>query len=58
MNYDEVFGDLIAYMQTEKRLKPWLPTLERLLHQKLYEKPHGDMQRWIDALDALPPLPL
>lgn len=58
MNYDDVFGDLVAYMQTEKRLKPWLPNLERLLHQKLYEKPHGDMQRWIDALDALPTLPV
>jgi len=56
MNYEQVFGDLIAYMQGHKRLSPWLPSLEALLKQKLYEKPHGDMQRWLDALDALPAL--
>lgn len=54
MNYDQVFGDLITYMQGHKRLKNWVPSLELLLKQKLYEKPHGDMQRWIDALDNLP----
>jgi len=54
MNYDQVFGDLITYMQGHKRLKNWVPSLELLLNQKLYEKPHGAMQRWIDALDNLP----
>lgn len=58
MNYDDAFGDLIAFMNKQKRLKPWVPSLETLLHQKLYEKPHGDMQRWIDALESLPDLPV
>lgn len=54
MNYDDVFGDLITYMQSHKRLKPWLPDLECLLKEKLFEKPHGDMQRWLNALHSLP----
>lgn len=56
MNYDDVFGNLVRYMRTHKRLKLWLPELEKLLHTKLYERPHGDMQRWLDAIDALPDL--
>jgi len=56
MNYNDVFGTLVDYMRKHKRLKLWLPELEKLLHAKLYERPHGDMQRWLDALESLPEL--
>ena len=49
MNYDQTFGDIIAFMAEDKKLSAWVPSLEALLREKLYEKPHGDMQRWLDA---------
>ena len=54
MNYDQTFGDIIAFMAEEKKLSAWVPSLEALLREKLYEKPHGDMQRWLDAVNELP----
>lgn len=51
---DHYFGDLITYMASHKRLKPWVPSLTALLEHKLHERPHGDMQRWLDALNQLP----
>ena len=54
MNYDQTFGDIIAFMAEDKKLSAWVPSLEALLREKLYEKPHGDMQRWLDAVNELP----
>lgn len=53
MNFHPHFDDLFALMKTTK-LAPWLNDLEALLTYKLQEKPHGDLNRWLAAFDALP----
>jgi len=35
-------------------LQPWLDILPQQLHHVLFEKQHGDLQRWQEAVDGLP----
>lgn len=53
LDYHALYDDLFAHMQ-ETRLAPWLPALSELLRLKLQERPHGDLGRWIAALESLP----
>lgn len=53
MNFHPLYEDLFAFMKTNK-LAPWLDSLVPLLKQKLQEKPHGDLNRWLDAFHDLP----
>lgn len=48
------FQELQTYMQTEPGFAPWGRVLDEQLQRVFLEKPHGDMQRWQDAFDALP----
>ena len=52
-DYHETYQDLFAFMR-ENKLARWLDSLEPILKHKLQEKPHGDLNRWLDALKALP----
>jgi tRNA (mo5U34)-methyltransferase len=52
-DYHETYQDLFDFMR-ENKLARWLDSLEPLLKHKLQEKPHGDLKRWLDALNALP----
>ena len=47
------FTDLLAYMQ-QGALAPWAKILPQQLDDVLFEKEHGDQQRWTEALDSLP----
>ena len=47
------FDDVLAFMQQGK-LAPWAAVLPQQLQQILQEKEHGDQQRWLDAVAALP----
>lgn len=47
------FDDVLAFMQQGK-LAPWAAVLPPQLQQILQEKEHGDQQRWLDAVAALP----
>src|SRR5690606_22451475 len=47
------FDDVLAYIQQGK-LAPWAAVLPQQLQQILQEKEHGDQQRWLDAVAALP----
>jgi tRNA (mo5U34)-methyltransferase len=53
LNYHALYEDLFLFMQNS-RLSPWLTSLEPLLKHKLQEKPHGDLARWLTALEGLP----
>lgn len=53
MDFYHLYNDLFHFMK-ESRLNPWLDTLIPLLTEKLTEKPHGDMERWLNALNSLP----
>ena len=52
-DYQETYQDLFAFMR-ETKLARWLDSLEPLLKHKLQDKPHGDLKRWLDALNSLP----
>lgn len=56
MNFDAHFEALFDFMQHSK-LEPWLASLKVLLRYKLEDKPHGDLARWMTALNSLPELP-
>jgi len=53
MNYEALYADLFEFMRTS-RLERWLDSLKPLLKHKLQEKPHGDLARWLTALESLP----
>ena len=53
MDFHPLYEDLFAFMRTNK-LEIWLESLIPLLTQKLQEKPHGDLSRWLDAFHDLP----
>lgn len=53
LDYHALYDDLFAFMQ-EGKLAPWLDSLKPLLKHKLQEKPHGDLGRWLTALESLP----
>lgn len=55
MDIYQLYNDLFQFMKTN-RCNVWLDTLIPLLEHKLVEKPHGDQQRWLDALESLPSL--
>ncbi|MCP5326962.1 MAG: tRNA 5-methoxyuridine(34)/uridine 5-oxyacetic acid(34) synthase CmoB [Oceanospirillaceae bacterium] len=48
------FQELQQFMQSEPGFAPWGELLDSQLQRVFLEKPHGDMQRWQDAFDALP----
>jgi tRNA (mo5U34)-methyltransferase len=47
------FEPLYQAMSSEN-LQPWLQVLPQQINHVLYEKKHGDLQRWQQALSALP----
>lgn len=53
LDYHTLYDDLFNYMQDSK-LAPWLEDLKALLKLKLEERPHGDLKRWLSALESLP----
>ena len=55
LDYHKLYDDLFAYMG-ESKLSPWLSDLQSLLKLKLQERPHGDLKRWLTALESLPAL--
>jgi tRNA (mo5U34)-methyltransferase len=51
------FDDVQAAMAEEgSLLKPWAKELPQQLHKLFNDKVHGDQQRWLDALENLPPI--
>ncbi len=57
MDIYRCYAELFSYLKTTPAAR-WLDTLIPLLEHKLVEKPHGDQARWLQALDALPELPV
>lgn len=53
MDFHPLFDDLFDFMASSK-LAPWLDTLIPLLKHKLQDNPHGDLERWLKALNSLP----
>lgn len=53
LDYHTLYDDLFNYMQ-DSQLAPWLEDLKALLKLKLEERPHGDLKRWLSALESLP----
>lgn len=53
MDFYPLYDDLFSFMRSNK-LEPWLDTLIPLLKHKLQEKPHGDLERWLNAYNSLP----
>lgn len=54
MQIQAIYNDLFEYMSSQRRLDAWRPQLEQLLKHKLQDYPHGDLDRWLNALNALP----
>jgi tRNA (mo5U34)-methyltransferase len=54
MQIQAIYNDLFEYMSSQRRLDTWQPQLEQLLKHKLQDYPHGDLDRWLSALNALP----
>lgn len=53
LDYRTLYHDLFDYMR-HSSLSPWLEPLEALLKHKLQDRPHGDLGRWLAALEQLP----
>lgn len=47
------FTDLLSFMQ-QGALAPWADVLPQQLNDVLFEKEHGDQERWSQALNTLP----
>ncbi len=47
------YDDLYAAMSDEL-LQPWRDILPGQIHHVLFEVKHGDLQRWQEAISALP----
>ncbi len=47
------FDDLLAWLP-QSPLAPWAQQLPQQLQQILVDKQHGDVPRWLDALESLP----
>jgi len=54
-DYHALYDDLFTYME-QGSLAPWLKSLLPLLKRKFHEKPHGDLNRWLEAYNTLPNL--
>jgi tRNA (mo5U34)-methyltransferase len=54
MQIHATYDDLFEFMRSERRLDAWLPNLQQLLKSKLQDKPHGDLDRWLSSVEALP----
>ncbi len=53
MNFYPLFEDLFMFM-ADSKLKPWLTSLIPLLEEQFIHNPHGDLDRWLAALNSLP----
>lgn len=53
LDYHRIYDDLFAFM-CDSKLAPWRESLEALLEFKFKERPHGDLARWMSALNTLP----
>lgn len=50
------FNPVLTYLEQADR-KPWAELLTRQLSLRFDDTPHGDLPRWLGALESLPPLP-
>src|SRR3990167_6230713 len=55
LDYASTYRDLFAFLD-EQKLEHWRELLTRQLHHRFEEKPHGDLARWLGALNDLPDL--
>lgn len=51
INFDEFFDHC-----ARTRFKPWIPHFQHVISQALTTERHGDLARWLDALERLPAL--
>ena len=52
-NWQDCYASLLAEL-TRSGLQDWRNLLERQLQQRFDESPHGDITRWLTALETLP----
>lgn len=55
-DWQATYRNLFAYLE-QQGLGHWLGQLQQQLTRRFDEQPHGDMDRWLAALAALPDLP-
>lgn len=53
LDYASIYRDLFAFL-TEQKLERWRELLMQQLQHRFEEKPHGDLARWMAALNELP----
>ena len=53
VDFFKIYQDLFQYMK-EGRLNRWLDNLIPQLENRLLDNPHGDLERWQQALGSLP----
>jgi tRNA (mo5U34)-methyltransferase len=54
-NYQTIYRDLFTFL-SDNKLDHWRELLVEQLRYRFDETPHGDLERWLNALNALPDL--